>query len=245
MQHFQRASPAFAVFCLSTSVFAADLPAGQSSLGFSAEVASEVQRRTEDAFAALGYSPMPTKAPRLRQSDMTAPLPSNSVMVFAGQYAINNLGDTVNPFTATHENQGIVAGGYGHDFYRLSYGFVMGMEIGAGVKSGLGTAGELWGGINIRNTGFVLFDAVRIGAGITVGLSAVTKATGIEAQREIKDHGNATLLAYLGPELTVALVSNPNWEAFYRVQHRSGAYGLIANFIEGANANVFGVRYRF
>lgn len=203
-----------------------------------------MQRRTDDAFAALGYAPMPTKAPRQRIDETAAP-PANNVMVFAGRYAIDNLGGTVNPFTATHEKRGIVAIAYGHDFYRWPQGVVVGGEIGTGARFGMGSSQEVWGGVNIRYTGFVLFNAVRIGAGITVGLSAITKATGIEAQREIKDNGNATLLAYLGPELTMALVDNPNWELVYRIQHRSGAYGLIAHFIEGVNANTVGIRYRF
>jgi hypothetical protein len=43
----------------------------------------------------------------------------------------------------------------------------------------------------------------------------------------------------------MALVDNPNWELVYRIQHRSGAYGVIAHFIEGANANTVGIRYRY
>jgi hypothetical protein len=241
MRKSRRAWTALILLSLSTSVFAAE----QSALGFSPEPASDVQRRTDEAFAALGYAPMPAKAPRfVKRTEYTAAPPANNVMVFAGQYAINNLGGTINPFTATHENQGIVAFAYGHDFYRWQ-DVVVGVEVGTGLRFGLGSAGELWGGINIRYIGFVLFNTLRIGGGITVGLSGITKATGIEAQREIKDNGSAALLAYLGPELTMALVDNPNWELVYRIQHRSGAYGLIANFIEGANANTLGIRYRF
>jgi hypothetical protein len=222
-------------------VFAAERAAVQDSqwaaLGFSSEQFSDVQRCTDEAFAALGYAPMPAKAPRLvkRVDDIAAP-PANNVMVFGGQYATNNLGGTVNPFTATHEDQWIVAFAYGHDFYRWR-DVVVGVEVGTGLRFGLGTSGELWGGGNIRYTRLVLYNTVKIGAGITVGFSGVTKATGIEAQREIKDNG--------GPELTMALVDNPNWELVYQIQHRSGAYGVIAHFIEGANANTIGIRYRY
>jgi hypothetical protein len=241
MRKFRRAWTAVILLSLSTPIFAAE----QRALGFSSEPASDVQRRTDEAFEALGYAPKPAKAPRFikRTGDTAAP-PTSNVMLFGGQYAIDNLGGTVNPFTATHEGQSIVAFAYGHDFYRWQ-DVVVGVEVGTGVRFGLGTAGELWGGVNIRYTGFVLFNTVRIGGGITVGFSGVTKATGIEAQREIKDSGSATLLAYLGPELTMALVDNPNWELVYRIQHRSGAYGMIAHFIEGANANTLGIRYRF
>jgi hypothetical protein len=239
MRKPRRAWTAIILLSLSTPVFAAEQPA----LGFSPEAASDVQRRTDEAFAALGYAPMPTKAPRFVKPADIAP-PANNVMVFGGQYATNNLGGTINPFTATHEDQGIVAFAYGHDFYRWR-DFVVGVEVVTGLRFGMGTAGEIWGGGNIRYTGLVLFNTVKLGLGITVGFSGVTKATGIEAQRETKDGGSATLLAYLGPELTMALVDNPNWELVYRIQHRSGAYGVIAHFIEGANANTIGIRYRY
>ena len=87
---------------------------------------------------------------------------------------------------------------------------------------------------------------VKIGAGITFGWSGISNATGREAQRQGKDpNGSARLLGYLGPELTFALPSRPDWELVYRLQHRSGLYGVIAESIEGANANVIGIRHRF
>jgi hypothetical protein len=230
------------LLALISPTFAAEQPP-VSATGFAAEASSNVHRRTEEAFAALGYAPMPLKTPRLDNPDVIAP-PAHNVMVFAGQYTTDNLGNTINPLIVNPEKQGIVAIAYGHDWYRW-HGFVLGTEVGAGLRFGQGGSGELWGGFNIRHTGIVLFNTMRIGAGITVGLSAITQATGIEAEREIKDHGNATVLAYLGPEMTLAALNNPNWELVYRIQHRSGAYGVIAHFIEGANAHTLGLRYRF
>src|SRR5665213_3982612 len=103
MRKTRRAWTAIILLSLSTPVFAAEQPA----LGFSLKQFSDVQRRTDEAFAALGYAPMPAKAPRFVKPTDVAP-PANNVMLFAGQYAINNLGGTLNPFTATHEDQGIV-----------------------------------------------------------------------------------------------------------------------------------------
>jgi hypothetical protein len=249
MPEFQGAGPALCLLLLSiASTVAADRPAVAAAdefMSFAAKPASDVQHRPEDVFAALGISPMATKAQARLPSREEPREPSNSVLIFGGQFTTDNLGNTLNPFGTHHENQRIVAAAYGHDFYRSPSNFVLGTEIGAGFRFGSGSSQELWAGISVRHTGFVLFGLVRIAGGITIGLSAVTKAVGIEAEREIKDHGSAQILAYLGPELTLALPQYPNLEFVYRVQHRSGAYGLIANFIEGANANVFGVRYRF
>jgi hypothetical protein len=215
-------------------------------MNFAAEPKSDVQRRADDAFAALGYAPTATNAPLHRPlREGPASPPSNSVLIFGGQFTTDDMGGSLNPFSARHENQRIVAAAYEHDFYHAPNDLVVGAEIGAGYRFGLGNSEELWAGVNIRHTGFVLFGLVRIAAGITVGVSAVTNSAGIEAERQAMDHGNGQLLAYLGPELTMALLKYPNLELVYRVQHRSGAFGLIANFIEGANANVFGIRYRF
>ena len=91
--------------------------------------------------------------------------------------------------------------------------------------------------------------ALRFSSSLAVGpgfgVSAISKSVGIEAQREADVHGNATLLGYLGPELAFSLLPYPNLEVVYRLQHRSGALGRIGNMWEGANANVFGLRYRF
>ena len=219
---------------------------GEFITNFAAEPKPDAPRRANDAFAALSYAPMPTKAPpRIPFDEGRASPPSNSVLIFGGKFTTDNLGNSLNPFSAHHEEQRIVAAAYGYDFYHAPHGFVVGAEIGVGFRFGFGNSEELWAGVNFRHTGFVVFDLVRIAGGITVGLSAITNPTGVEAVRQTIDHGNARLLAYLGPELTIALLQYPNLELVYRVQHRSGAYGLIANFIEGANANVFGIRYRF
>lgn len=90
-----------------------------------------------------------------------------------------------------------------------------------------------------------MFDAVRIAPGITVGLSVITKAVGIEAVRELEAPGNAKLLGYLGPELAFSFRALPSVEFVYRLQHRSGMFGTFGNLWEGANANVFGARVRF
>jgi hypothetical protein len=112
-------------------------------------------------------------------------------------------------------------------------------------SSGLVHSGELWGGIVLRHEGVLLFDAVRLGAGLVGGLSAVTNAVGREREREITQGGNATFLFYLGAEFTLATPSLPDLELVVRLHHRSGASGILGGMAEGYNASVYGVRWRF
>ncbi len=171
--------------------------------------------------------------------------PPNSVFVFAGQFTMERMAWSIDPFTARHESNYIVGGAYNRDFFYLPGGFIVGGEIGVADRFGMGQSAELWGGISIRHSGIVFFNTLRVAPGITLGFSGITNAVGTEANRERDRNGNAHFLGYLGPELALALQDYPNWEAVYRLQHRSGALGTLGNMTEGANANVFGVRYRF
>ena len=53
------------------------------------------------------------------------------------------------------------------------------------------------------------------------------------------------MLFYLGFDLAFSLTSSPNTELVFRIQHRSGGYGLLGGMKEGNNANVVGIRHRF
>jgi hypothetical protein len=222
------------------------VPSGWNSLNFSIGV--RVIYPLLVSFFILTAWDLPCWAEDLPAPISIAPAPPpNSVLIFGGQYTTEAMGQSLIPFSVNHENNYMVGGAYERDFFvpTWSYGWLLGGEIGIADRFGLGEGGELWGGLNIRNTGVVFFDFVRIAPGITVGLSGITKPVGIELQREIIDHGNAYFLGYLGPELAFSFQEFPNIELVYRLQHRSGADGFFGHMLEGANANTFGVRYRF
>lgn len=243
-----------AAFILSSTSFAAlaesrparesASPGERTSLGFAAAPDFGSASPSADSF---GYAPLPTKAPPRDPAREQPPAPpSNNVTIFGGQYTTDSIVHSLDPFTVRHENQFMVGAAYGHDLYRAPLGFVFGPEIGVGFRFGQGGSQEIWAGFNLRNTGLVLFDFVRIGIGVTVGFSGVNRATGKEAARQSQDQTtNAHFLGYLAPEVVLSPAGSPNWELFYRLQHRSGLYGVIANSIEGANANTIGLRHRF
>lgn len=189
----------------------------------------------ESAALTVGISPI----------TITSASPPHSVLLFGGVFTTENMGRSLNPFTARHESNYITGGAYGQDFYAAPYGLVLGVEIGVANRYGMGKSMELWGGVNIRHSGLVISDFLRVIPGITVGFSAITKPVGTEAEEQRRHNGNAHILGYLSPELALALQRFPNVELVYRLQHRSGAFHTFGNMAEGANANVFGVRYRF
>jgi hypothetical protein len=196
-------------------------------------------------------------------STVAAPpvLRQNSVFVFAGAMSTTDMMTTMG-FNLTANSQPydnwIIGAAYQRDLWYWR-GFVVGAEIGVADRFGqyrvccdtivrsssLVHSGELFGGAVLRHEGFLLFNSVRIGAGITVGLSATTNSIGREREREISRGGNARLLFYLGPELTFSTPAWPDLDLVMRLHHRSGAMSTLGNLEEGYNAYVFGVRWRF
>lgn len=76
------------------------------------------------------------------------------------------------------------------------------------------------------------------------GLSYATADPVIE--KENADNGQtAQFLYYLFAEWAFAMDSNSTWEIFWRLHHRSGVYGRMADNNAGANYVGVGIRRRF
>ena len=170
--------------------------------------------------------------------------PNQSVFLFGGVLLDGTFPGWTNiPFAGGVENNFILGGAL--DTKLASYGgFDFGVEVGTAGRFGDSVSAEIWGGPSVHYQGFTI-GSLTISPGLVVGLSAVTSAIGIERQREIDNSGNATLLFYLGPELVFRFKQMPNVEFVFRTHHRSGAEGTLGNMREGANANIFGVRFHF
>jgi hypothetical protein len=204
---------------------------------------------------------------------LAATLP-NSLFVFGGFMSTVNFGstlvfDTFPVFTSSIAGQkydNFIAGAaYQRDFYSFGSGFVVAGEVGIAdrfghyavccdasgpgqtvITSGVVNSGELWFGPAIRYESLVLFNALGVIPGFTAGFSATTNSIGKERQRELTTPGgDARFLGYLGPEIGFSLVSAPQWELVIALHHRSGANGTFGHLMEGYNANVAGLRYRF
>ena len=151
-----------------------------------------------------------------------------------------------NPFTSEYEDNFVVGAGYQHFVLEWPETLHFGGEIGLAGRFGESDSAEIWGGVVARYDGFTLFDTARLSPALTFGLSAITSPmVGREQNNEIRDKGDATLLFYLGPELSLSFTDHPQLELFWRVHHRSGARGTLNDMHGAANANTFGLRWRF
>lgn len=236
------ASLALTWFALATPSSAADLAA----------TSSPATKSTERAFA----------APKISDER------PNSLLFFGGRLSTTDIYSTL-AFNLTRragqDYDNYIAGvAYDRDVFDLGYGFRLGTEVGIADRFGhykqccnpiirsssIVQSGELWGGAQFRYGGFTFLDAVRVGFGITFGLSGVNSSIGREAQWSVENNSKNRVLYYFGPEVDVAFPSLPNVEFVLKLQHRSGGKTVpflptIADRGEGYNANVVGVRYRF
>ena len=84
---------------------------------------------------------------------------------------------------------------------------------------------------------------VDISAAFGLGLSYAFDKPEFEVQAHDKSN---RLLAYILVELTAAFSRAPQWEFVARIHHRSAAYGLFEDDLQGASNGLgFGFKYRF
>ena len=166
----------------------------------------------------------------------------HDVFFFAGRYENQDFGYSFNPVNAPYDSDSVIGGGY-QQFFSNWNGLRFGAEVGLAARFSAVTSAELWGGFVGRYDGFAI-GPVRISPALTFGLSAVSGYVTSEAEQVPGLGKDVPVLFYLGPELNFSLDSQPNIEAFIRIQHRSGGYGTIAK-IDAANADTLGIRWKF
>lgn len=172
-------------------------------------------------------------------------VPDQSIFAFGGAFISGGIKESLIPFTAPYEQNRVIGVGYQKMLGTLGNDFNWGAEVGVAGRLGAISSAEAWAGLLLRYDGLVLGDSIRISPSLSAGFSAVTGPIGVEFDR-VKEHsGDATLLFYLGPEISVTALDHPNFEVFWRVHHRSGAWGTLGKMGDAANANVVGVRWHF
>ncbi|MFN7092479.1 MAG: hypothetical protein ACK4P4_18245 [Allorhizobium sp.] len=167
-----------------------------------------------------------------------------SVMFFGGAMVDENMQGAANVFGSDFENTALVGVGYQMFGYRLGP-FGLGLEAGVLGRFGPNTSAEIWGGIVGRHDGIRLGPA-RLTPSLTFGISHVSNSQkGRKRDHEQERDGNARTLFYLGPGLSLSSETFANTEIFWRLHHRSGAWGTLGDMHGGSNANTIGVRYKF
>lgn len=165
--------------------------------------------------------------------------------VFSGKYTTKSMARTFDLLSVEYENNYLVAAAYGRDIIPVWRDLLLGPEIGAACRFGDRTSLEIWGGVFLRHKGATIGRSVTIEPALTLGLSAIDKAIGIERTRQETQDGNARVLFYLGPEVAFSFPRNEQWAVVYRLHHRSGGFRVLGNLKGGHNANTLGIRYRF
>ncbi|WEJ33768.1 hypothetical protein [Devosia sp. SD17-2] len=166
-----------------------------------------------------------------------------NVFVMGGPFTSGYFSDAFLLWEDHYESNFFAGVGYQYFMYEHSGGFKLGAEAGLGVRLGDRSSAELWAGLVGRLDMFQIGD-IRITPSITAGFSVVTDTIGVETERAAKLGHDIPFLYYLGPEIAVSHVGYPELEAFGRIHHRSGGFGTIAE-IDGSNAVVMGLRYKF
>jgi hypothetical protein len=196
----------------------------------------------------LGMLASPAQA-QIFGSDPDAGLTDSTrnVFLFGGRFHSRWVWDTAQPFGLPYEDNYFIGAGYQQFFYRSDWSFALGGEFGVGARisnTADPSSAETWAGLVLRFDGVQLFDTFRISAAITGGISIATAPIGIEEDRASAQGEQTALLFYMGPEISVTPIAAPEWETFFRIQHRSGGLGWIAS-LDGSNAATVGVRYKF
>ena len=86
---------------------------------------------------------------------------------------------------------------------------------------------------------------IKTSIAIGEGISYATRHPFQEVRDPKKAEEAKTLLNYLMFEVGLSLPKYPQWQVFFRIHHRSGAYGLFCRGLIGSTAIGFGLRYRF
>lgn len=195
------------------------------------------------ALAALGMAGLCLVAPAFAQTAQDdAETLDETVFVFGGPLTTGYFSDAIQPWQWELEPNAFAGAGY-QRFFHSYESFQLGLEAGVGVRIGTPVSAEAWAGVVGRLTE-VEIGPINIAPSIVGGLSVVTDTIGSETTRTLAADQSAVLLFYLAPEIAVSHDDHPEWEAFGRIQHRSGGFGTIAH-IDGSNALTAGLRYKF
>lgn len=167
-----------------------------------------------------------------------------AAFVFGGRYVDDYFENSFLPFIPPYENNYVLGVGYQQFFLEPLENWRIGAEVGVAARFGESLSGEAWAGVVTRYDGWTFGDGWRISPSLTFGLSAITDTIGAEKDRVAQANGNASVLFYLSPELSLGSTTDDN-EVFYRLHHRSGAWGTLGNLADGHNAHVIGLRHKF
>jgi hypothetical protein len=144
-------------------------------------------------------------------------------------------------------NSSIIAGALSRDLVNFQNSEIDG-ELGIAKRFGGMHETEFWAAAGYRWRWFPWNEYLVTTVAFSVGLSYASGVADYEVSNSVVGHGNR-LLAYLAPEVTLALPSHPDWQFLARIHHRSGGGifwrddGLFNGQWGASQYLVFGVRH--
>ena len=121
------------------------------------------------------------------------------------------------------------------------------VEGGAGYQFAEGSendSGQVWVGFYARYDNFPWNDVIKTTIAVNTGLNYSFKKTAFEESFS-SSQGTKNLLHYLAPEVTFAVPEYDDFEAVFRLHHRSAVNGLFGCTNCRNNMVTFGIRGKF
>lgn len=169
------------------------------------------------------------------------------LLFFGGQMSGNDFGQTLAPSIDSYRKGIYFAGAaVSRRLYR-AYSIDIELEGGAGYQYAVrneNDSGQIWGALYFRYDFFPWNHLIYTTVAISTGLNYSFRETAHE-KAEDRDDGTYRLQHYLSPEITLAHPDYREWEAVFRLHHRSGVFGLFGCDKCGSNMVTVGVRSRF
>ncbi len=171
------------------------------------------------------------------------------VISYVGQYSTRDYADLLWR-DWNLQDEYLAAVGVGKEIAR--YKELLGISVDIGIEAEGQVVGhwgdsktyqEYVGALNLRWHTFPWNHVLPTTVGTGMGLSYASR----EPEHEAASHGgkSAKLLGYLMYEVTVGLRQRSGWSLFFRVHHRSGAFGTFHGVRGASNYPCLGVKYVF
>lgn len=179
-------------------------------------------------------------------ADYAEPEKKWGLFVFGGQMSDRSLGGTIEPLNGS-DRTSIYFAGVALNRY-IGHWHAIGFEAegGLGYQFAQGTendTGQVWGALYARYDNFPWNDLVKTSIAINTGLNYAFQET--EFEESFSSEGTRKLMHYLAPEITFAAPGYEDFEAVFRLHHRSAVFGLMG--CTGCRNNMvsFGIRGKF
>ena len=168
-------------------------------------------------------------------------------MLFGGKMSARSFAGTLMPFNGSeYADINFVGGALNHYVGHWRY-LDFEVEGGAGYQFAEGTendSGQIWLAYYVRYDNFPWNEYIKTTIAVNTGINYAFKQTAFEESFS-SSQGTKNLMHYLAPEVTFAAPGYDDFEAVFRLHHRSAVNGLFGCTNCRNNMVTFGIRGKF